>query len=113
MPKLLPVVDLTSLNKEFLQNDEICIKIGSLEWYDYLETHKSFSVRVYGIRFTAVKKRSLNGFSYWNLKGWTGSNSYHTYLGKSEQLTFEKLTEAGFKMFRCCKLLRNYTQPEN
>lgn len=94
MPKLLPVVNLTSESKGFLQDNEICIKVESLEWFDYLQTHKSFSVEMHGKRFTACKKTRSNGFTYWNLKGWDGTTNHHIYVGKTDQITIEKLKEA-------------------
>ncbi|MFO7144691.1 hypothetical protein B9T16_25785 [Arthrospira sp. PCC 8006] len=103
MPKLLPVVTLTGSYKGFLVgHGNICIEVGSLEWFKYLETNKSFSVEVNGKRLTACKKLSINGFTYWNLKGWDGSVNHHIYIGKADQVTVDKLTEAALAMIAKC-----------
>ncbi|MFO7143037.1 hypothetical protein B9T16_16040 [Arthrospira sp. PCC 8006] len=105
MPKLLPVVTLTGSYKGFLVgHGNICIEVGSLEWFKYLETHKSFSVEVNGKRFTLCKKVSINGFTYWNLKGWDGSVNHHIYVGKSDQVTVDKLIDVANAMIAKCRM---------
>lgn len=59
---------------------------------------------MHGKRFTACKKTSLNGFTYWNLKGWDGTVNHHIYIGKSDQVTIEKLTEAAAAMWKKCRV---------
>jgi len=62
-----------------------------------------FTVQVNGKRFTACKKLSINGFTYWNLKGWDGSVNHHIYIGKADQVTVDKLTEAALAMITKCR----------
>ncbi|AMW26764.1 hypothetical protein AP285_00855 [Limnospira platensis YZ] len=105
MAKLLPIITLTGSYKGFLgRHGNICIEVGSLKWFKYLETHKSFSVEVNGKRFTACKKLSINGFTYWNLKGWDGSVNHHIYIGKSDQLIVDKLTDVALAMITKCRM---------
>ncbi|QNH57990.1 MAG: hypothetical protein H2674_00835 [Limnospira indica BM01] len=104
MPKLLPVISLHTGNfSNFLLGyGGTCVELDTPEWFNYLRKNKSFSVELNGKRFTACKKTSINGFAYWNLKGWDGKINHHIYIGKSDQTTNEKIQQAAIAMFYRC-----------
>ncbi len=69
------------------------IAIGTAAWYDWLEQHRSFSFEANRLTFTARKEQRPGGW-YWYAYRRTQGKLRTTYLGKSEELTLERLTTA-------------------
>ena len=66
------------------------IRIGSAAWYRWLEQHRSFCFEAHRLTFTARKEQRPGGW-YWYAY-WRSQGKLHTaYLGKSEELTLERL----------------------
>jgi predicted ATPase/DNA-binding CsgD family transcriptional regulator len=67
------------------------ILIGTAAWYSWLEQHRSFRFEAGRMTFTARKEHRPGGH-YWYAYRRTHGKLLTTYLGKSEELTFERLT---------------------
>lgn len=66
------------------------ITIGTAAWYDWLEQHRSFRFEAGSMTFTARKEQRPGGW-YWYAYRRSQSKLHSGYLGKSEELTFERL----------------------
>jgi LuxR family maltose regulon positive regulatory protein len=69
------------------------IAIGTAAWYDWLEQHRSFSFETDHLTFTARKEQRPGGW-YWYAYRRSQGKLRAAYLGKSEELTLERLTMA-------------------
>jgi phosphohistidine swiveling domain-containing protein/Mrp family chromosome partitioning ATPase len=72
------------------------VEVDSADWYTWLETASTFAFRsAYG-SFTARKERAGNrrGSLYWRAYRTREGKLHRAYLGKSEELTFERLSAA-------------------
>src|SRR5215211_4535020 len=83
---------------DILYYDEGGLTVGSVEWYAWLnqEDHRIFYVEVSAGTFTARKepRRSGNaGRHYWYAYRHEGVKLHKSYLGRSEQLTAQRLAE--------------------
>src|SRR5215472_3202767 len=73
--------------------EECSLAVGTQDWYAWLETVTTFAFSsAYGT-FTARKEQAGNkrGGLYWKAYRRRNSKLYRAYLGKSEELTFERL----------------------
>jgi predicted ATPase/DNA-binding CsgD family transcriptional regulator len=69
------------------------VEVDSADWYTWLETASSFAFRSEHGSFTARKERAGNrrGSLYWRAYYTREGKLHRIYLGKSEELTFERL----------------------
>ena len=67
------------------------IPIGTAAWYIWLEQHRSFSFEADRLTFTARKEQRPGGW-YWYAYRRSQGKLRTSYLGKSEELTLERLT---------------------
>ncbi len=75
------------------------IAIGTAAWYDWLEQHRSFSFETDHLTFTARKEQRPGGW-YWYAYRRSQGKLRAAYLGKSEELTLERLTMAALTLER-------------
>jgi predicted ATPase/DNA-binding CsgD family transcriptional regulator len=66
------------------------ITIGTVEWYVWLEQHRSFCFETAHSTFTARKEKRPGGW-YWYAYRRKQGKLHTAYLGKSEELTVERL----------------------
>src|ERR1051326_1589772 len=66
------------------------ITIGTVEWYVWLEHHQSFCFETAHSTFTARKEKRPGGW-YWYAYRRKQGKLHTAYLGKSEELTLERL----------------------
>src|SRR5260370_17826748 len=69
------------------------VMVGSARWYAWLETASTFTFRSGAGHFTARKERAGNrrGEAYWRAYRKRGGKLHRAYLGKSGELTLERL----------------------
>lgn len=98
--------DIPRANQQYLrcpgdsnQENEV-IKIGSQDWFDWLELGdtRSFSFEGVGGRFTARKENKKRGNGYWYAYRWVNGKTAKAYLGTSDNLTREKLNEVASRL---------------
>jgi len=70
------------------------ISIGSVAWFDWLKQHRSFRFEHQGITYTARKEQRPGGW-YWYASCRTHGTLRTRYLGRSEDLTLERLILVG------------------
>jgi LuxR family transcriptional regulator, maltose regulon positive regulatory protein len=77
------------------RNDDVsqAIHIGTPAWYAWLTEATAFSFESSDGKFTARKERVQRGGEYWKAYRRSRGKLLHSYLGKSEDLTFTRLTE--------------------
>src|SRR5258708_27484656 len=68
------------------------IRIGTAEWYSWLEQHRSFGFEARRMTFTARKEQRPGGW-YWYAYRRSQGKLHSVYLGKSEELTLERRSE--------------------
>src|SRR5437763_1281076 len=68
------------------------IRIGTAEWYTWLEHHRSFCFEAQECRFTARKEQRPAGW-YWYASRRVHGKLHRAYIGKSAALTPERLNE--------------------
>ncbi|TAK33461.1 MAG: helix-turn-helix transcriptional regulator [Chloroflexota bacterium] len=73
--------------------ERLLIKVGTPAWYRWLETSTRFSFASDHGRFTAYRERREGGRWYGRTNGRRGGKLRRAYLGKTEQLTLERLNE--------------------
>jgi hypothetical protein len=69
------------------------ISIGTVAWYSWLEQHHSFTFETPRTTFTARKEQRPGG-RYWYAYRRIRGKLHSFYLGKSEELTLERLNAA-------------------
>jgi LuxR family maltose regulon positive regulatory protein len=69
------------------------LRVGMGEWYRWLETARSFAWRGAGGRFTA-RREERSGSHFWYAYRRQNGALRKTYLGRSSELTAERLAEA-------------------
>ncbi len=78
------------------------IPVGSIAWYEWLETHDNLSVRIsdHGWFYLRKEARPPRKNPYWYGYRWPthGGPRACTYLGKTEGIDFELLSSAGAKL---------------
>src|SRR5947207_1955369 len=78
----------------YLQGNSLAqIVVGSSEWYTWLQTASTFTFRSGEAHFTARKERAGNrrGEPYWRAYQKRGGKLHRVYLGKSGELSLERL----------------------
>src|SRR5215469_15671829 len=73
--------------------EECSLAIGTQDWYTWLETVTTFAFSSACGTFTARKEQAGNkrGGLYWRAYRRRNSKLHRAYLGKSEELTLERL----------------------
>lgn len=69
------------------------LSVGSLEWFTWLETHRSFAYKSGDGTITVRKERRSGGWYWYAYRRYQGK-LYSTYIGRSEDLTPERLESA-------------------
>jgi LuxR family maltose regulon positive regulatory protein len=67
------------------------LAVGTSAWYTCLEEASLFAFVGEAGTFTARKEPKPHGGTYWKAYRKRGGRLYHAYLGKSEELTLERL----------------------
>jgi predicted ATPase/DNA-binding CsgD family transcriptional regulator len=80
------------------------ITIGTAVWYNWLEQHRSFSFEANHLSFTARKEQRPGGW-YWYAYRRSQGKLRTTYLGRSEELTLERLNTAAQALERAGEVL--------
>ena len=75
------------------QGHEQTVQVGTPAWYAWLSEATAFSFESSDGKFTARKERVQRGGEYWKAYRRSRGKLLHSYLGKSEDLTFTRLTE--------------------
>lgn len=75
-------------------NTKTVIEVGTSEWYMWLNTITTFAFSNQQGAFTARKERRQRGGWYWKAYRKQAGKLYRCYLGKTEELSQERLTNA-------------------
>ena len=86
------------------------IRIGTAEWYSWLEQHRSFGFEARRMTFTARKEQRPGGW-YWYAYRRSQGKLHSVYLGKSEELTLERLNTTAEALERGDALTGGTHQP--
>ena len=91
MARSIPKVREGSLQQQSKQGTSTdTISIGTAEWYTWLEEHHSFAFETPRMTFTARKEQRPGGW-YWYAYRRRQGKLYSAYLGKSTELTLQRL----------------------
>ena len=96
----------------FQQNEQQhSLRVGTPEWYDWLNNFPTFAFSSENGSFTARKETAGNrrGGSYWKAYRTRNGKLHRAYLGKSETLTLERLNEVAFVL--CDETAKNSIHP--
>src|SRR5215469_14627215 len=91
---------IPKVREGFLQQDNLeptsthTIGIGTAAWYSWLEQHSSFSFETPHASFTARKEQRPGGW-YWYAYRRRHGTLHIAYLGKSEELSIQRLRTVG------------------
>src|SRR3972149_7632572 len=85
------------VKNDFLHVDSRSIQIGSPEWYEWLSVNKKFSFKGQSGHFIAQCERRRNK-AYWYAYRRRSGKLNKVYLGKSEELTLERLEQANISL---------------
>ncbi|TAK26907.1 MAG: hypothetical protein EPO21_24540 [Chloroflexota bacterium] len=83
------------------RGERLLITVGTPAWYTWLDTNARFSFASPQGRFTAYKERRERGGWYWKAYRWRAGKLHRAYLGKTEQLTLERLDEIAAILASC------------
>ena len=88
-----PVARETGLIYQTAEGLSGTMAVGSSEWYGWLadEAHRHFAFEGRAGRFTARKERKQRGGWYWTAYRQASGKLHKAYLGKSEELSLERL----------------------
>jgi predicted ATPase/DNA-binding CsgD family transcriptional regulator len=90
MARLTPTVQGEILTW-YVDTHEHQLAVGTPAWYSWLQEASLFAFVAESGSFTARKEMKPHGATYWKAYRKRGGRLYHAYLGKSEQLTLERL----------------------
>jgi LuxR family transcriptional regulator, maltose regulon positive regulatory protein len=76
------------------ERDASPITVDTPAWYTWLEHATTFAFRSSSGRFTARKERQARGGGYWKAYRTSHGTLHRAYLGKSQDLTLERLNRA-------------------
>jgi hypothetical protein len=94
MARSIPTVREGFLHQESTEDTSTTtISIGTAAWYSWLEQHASFTYETPRITFTARKEQRPGG-RYWYAYRRIRGKLHSFYLGKSAELTLQRLDEA-------------------
>ena len=93
MARSIPKVREGSLQEDSAEGTSTTtISIGTAAWYSWLEQHSSFTYETSHAAFTARKEQRPGGW-YWYAYRRSQGKLHSRYLGKSEELTPQRLDE--------------------
>ncbi|TAK36417.1 MAG: hypothetical protein EPO21_03080 [Chloroflexota bacterium] len=81
--------------------ERLAIAVGTPAWYTWLDSNARFSFASAQGRFTAYKERRERGGWYWKAYCKRAGKLHRAYLGKTDQLTPERLHEVATTLARC------------
>src|SRR5262249_20311373 len=93
----VPLVDNAILVQE---GSAIALSVGSAAWYAWLADATSFAFRSDHGTFTAHKERRGSTREYWKAYRRHAGQLHRVYLGKSSELTFDRLNAAAAELAR-------------
>src|SRR5438132_9291915 len=70
------------------------ITVGSPAWFEWLESATTFAFTCPSGRFTARKEGRARGGMYWKAYHTANGTLHRAYLGKTSDLTLDRLTSA-------------------
>src|SRR5690349_4024849 len=73
---------------------DLNLKVGTYEWFNWLKNLTSFAYEDTAGTFTARKELAKSGQGYWKAYRKKKNKLYQYYLGKSEDLTLQRLQQA-------------------
>jgi LuxR family maltose regulon positive regulatory protein len=85
------------LTDDVKQNASSAIQVGSRRWYDWLANHSQFSFQGNTGHLTA-RRELRRGIPYWYAYRWINGKLSKAYLGKSEELTQERLEQTSARL---------------
>jgi LuxR family maltose regulon positive regulatory protein len=85
------------VRNELLHADASRVQVGSLQWYEWLSSHKKFTFEGEGGHFIA-QCETRRDKAYWYAYRRRGGKLIKVYLGKSEELTPERLQQASLSL---------------
>jgi LuxR family maltose regulon positive regulatory protein len=102
MPKARVIKDqgeFILLNGAHLDTD-VSIRVGTAAWYEWLQDNRSFSFDGGAGQFSALKERVREKGWYWKAYHWRDGRRQSVYLGRSEDLSTERLEQAEQRIFQ-------------
>jgi LuxR family maltose regulon positive regulatory protein len=93
----IPLVDNTILVQE---GSAMALAVGSAAWYAWLADATSFAFRSDQGTFTAHKERRGSAREYWKAYRRHAGRLHRVYLGKSSELTLDRLNAAAAELAR-------------
>src|SRR5437763_10937947 len=91
MARSIPTVRDGSLQQQRKEGTSTeTISIGTAEWYSWLEQHQAFTFETPRTAFTARKEQRPGG-RYWYAYRRRQGKLHSVYLGKSAELTLDRL----------------------
>jgi LuxR family maltose regulon positive regulatory protein len=76
------------------------IQVGSSAWFEWLQENRSFSFAGDAGEFSALKERVRDKGWYWKAYHWQNGRRHSVYLGRSEDLSGERLEKAAKSIFQ-------------
>ena len=111
MVRSIPKVREGSLQQQSAEDTSTdTISIGTAAWYSWLEQHSSFTFETPHTTFTARKEQRPGGW-YWYAYRRKQGKLHTTYLGKSEELTLERLNAVAEALKRAGETRQGKTSP--
>lgn len=92
--KVIPNQDGYILLGSALCDLDAAIEVGSPGWFEWLQDNRSFSFAGDAGQFNALKERVRDKGWYWKAYRWQNGRRRSAYLGRSEDLSVERLEEA-------------------
>lgn len=92
-----PTVKNDLLTNDPNQDASDGIQVGSRRWHDWLANHSGFSFQGSAGHFSG-RREMRRGIPYWYGYRWREGKLAKTYLGKSEELTQERLDQASGRL---------------
>lgn len=77
-----------------------CLTVGTANWYAWLEQVSTFAYADPMGTFTARKERTRRGGAYWKAYRKRAGKLHHAYLGKSNEVTLERLQAVATSLAR-------------
>src|SRR5215212_699954 len=96
MARTTPRVDGDKL--VLTSHDESSITVGTVAWFDWLESANTFAFTSPFGSFTARKEARSRGGLYWKAYSTVRGTLHRTYLGKTSDLTLDRLNDAATKL---------------
>ncbi len=109
MARSIPKVREGSLQQHIAEGTSTnTISIGTAAWYSWLEQHHSFTFETPGTNFTARKEQRPGGW-YWYAYRRSRGKLHSAYLGKSEELSLQRLNAIAAAFERAGEALEGKT----